>query len=138
MALSRYSPETDIDDSLNINAAKAGLNKLEEYSGYMKENDTYWIASILDPRVKTAWLWKNSTNEANTIITRIKKYLRDSYPTEKKQMQEPILQEKSFESDFLRQYTSTEQILSYWSVFRYSVDITWKSKQRKERTDDNV
>ena len=71
MALS-YSPGTNIDDSLNINAAKAGLSKLEECSGYMKENDTYWIASILDPRVKTAWLWKNS-NEANTIITRIKK-----------------------------------------------------------------
>jgi hypothetical protein len=113
MALSRYSPETNIDDSLNITAAKAGLNKLEEYSGYMKENDTYWIASILDPHVKTTWLWKNSTNEANTIITRIKKYLRDSYPTEKKQTQ---VQEKSFESDFLWQYTSTEQlptILSY-------------------------
>jgi len=42
--------------------------------------------------------------------TRIKKYLRDSYPTEKKQTQEPILQEKSFELDFLRQYTNTETI----------------------------
>jgi hypothetical protein len=39
-------------DSL-IEAAKAGLSKLEEYSGYMKENDAYWIASILDPRAKT-------------------------------------------------------------------------------------
>jgi hypothetical protein len=28
------------DDSL-IEAAKAGLSKLEEYSGYMKENNTY-------------------------------------------------------------------------------------------------
>jgi hypothetical protein len=32
MALSYDSPETNIDDSLNINAAKAGLSKLEEYS----------------------------------------------------------------------------------------------------------
>lgn len=59
-----------------------GLSKLEEYGGYMKENDTFWITSILDPRVRTI------SNEANKIITRIQKYLKDSYPTQNKQTQE--------------------------------------------------
>ena len=103
----------------------------------MKGNDKYWITSILDPRVKTAWLWKNS-NEANTIITHIKKYLRDSYPTEKKQTQEAIFQEKSFESGLLRQYISTETRITNDIVILIGISILCRDclkKQAEERAE---
>ena len=40
----------------------------------MKENDTYQIACVLDPRIKTNQLQKN-ISDPREIISRIKKYL---------------------------------------------------------------
>jgi hypothetical protein len=51
-----------------IDTTKAGLIKFDEYFQYMKENNTYWIACILDPYIKTNWLWGN-ISDANKIIT---------------------------------------------------------------------
>jgi hypothetical protein len=36
-----------------IIVVKARLEVFKEYYSYMKENDIYWIACILDPRIKT-------------------------------------------------------------------------------------
>jgi hypothetical protein len=47
----------------------------------MKENDIYWIACVLDPRIKTKWLLKKIP-EANDIIKRIKTSLKKAYPQE--------------------------------------------------------
>jgi hypothetical protein len=45
----------------------------------MKKNDMYWIACVLDPRVKTNWLKRNHT-DAEQIINRIKSFLKKAYP----------------------------------------------------------
>jgi len=37
-------------------ATKVGLTKFDENFQYMKENNTYWITSVLDPRIKTNWI----------------------------------------------------------------------------------
>ena len=39
-------------DSTLVKAAKYGLEKFNEYNGYIKGNDIYYIASVLDPRIK--------------------------------------------------------------------------------------
>jgi hypothetical protein len=44
-----------IDASL-VAAAKKGYIKFEKYYDEMKENDIYWIACMLNPRIKTKWL----------------------------------------------------------------------------------
>ena len=41
----------------------------------------YWIASVLDPRIKTNWLKKNHP-DTQDIIIRIKKFIKKAYPTE--------------------------------------------------------
>ena len=53
-----------------IDAVKVGLDLFNEYHSFMKSNDIYYLATILDPRVKTKWIKANCTN-ANTIIERI-------------------------------------------------------------------
>jgi hypothetical protein len=46
----------------------------------MKGNDIYYIACVLDPRVKTKWLKRNlSQDEADEIITRIRTFLKATY-----------------------------------------------------------
>jgi hypothetical protein len=64
-----------------IEAAKKGLEIFNKYYLAMKSNDMYWIASILDPRIKTNWLKKNYP-DAQDIIARIKKFIKEAYPTE--------------------------------------------------------
>lgn len=33
-----------------------GMSVIEQYYNYVKDNDIYYIASILGPRIKTKWL----------------------------------------------------------------------------------
>jgi hypothetical protein len=61
-----------------IAAASKGLETFNGYYTAIKENDMYWIACILDPRVKTKWLQKNHQN-ADEIIACIKTFLKDAY-----------------------------------------------------------
>jgi hypothetical protein len=68
-------------DASLIAAAKQGLKKFDEYYVEMKENDIYWIACVLDPRIKTKWLKRNII-EADEIIDRIKTFLKRAYPVE--------------------------------------------------------
>jgi pantothenate kinase len=75
------------DHSL-IKAAKKGLEIFNKYYLAMKSNDMYWIASILDPRIKTNWLKKNHPN-AQDIIARIKKFIKEAYPTKQQLPERP-------------------------------------------------
>lgn len=95
----------DFDTTL-ITAAKAGLEKFDEYYGYMKQNDTYWIASVLDPRIKTKWLKKNLP-DADKIIKRIKTFLKDTYPVQVELLQNHRTQQKKgLDLEFLEEYGS--------------------------------
>ncbi len=90
-----------------VDAAKAGLTKFNEYFQYMKENDTYQIACVLDPRIKTNWLRKN-TSDPREIITRIKKYLKESYPLtmSSKTEEPPQKRKKGLDFELLEEYRS--------------------------------
>jgi hypothetical protein len=68
------------DPSL-IKATQAGLDVFNKYYLAIKSNNIYWIACILDPRIKGNWLKKNHP-DASDIITRIKSYLKEAYQAE--------------------------------------------------------
>ena len=65
----------------NIDAVKVGLDLFNEYYNFIKSNDIYYSATVLDPRVKTKWIKANCAN-ANTIIQRIRKFLKTTYHLE--------------------------------------------------------
>ncbi|KAH8758154.1 hypothetical protein BGZ57DRAFT_1008697 [Hyaloscypha finlandica] len=80
-SITKRRGEYDSYDTSMIIAAKAGLEVFKEYYSYMKENDIYWIACVLDPRIKTKWLLRKIP-EADDIIERIKSSLKKAYPQE--------------------------------------------------------
>ena len=61
-----------------IEAARKGLEIFNKYYLAMKSNDMYWIACVLDPRIKTNWLKKNHP-DAQEILVRIKKFMKEAY-----------------------------------------------------------
>jgi hypothetical protein len=96
------------DPSL-IKAAQAGLDVFNKYYLAMKSNDIYWIAWVLDPRIKGNWLKKNHP-DASDIITRIKSFLKEAYQAEQ-ELPEMAASEsqqvkKDLELDFLEEYGS--------------------------------
>jgi hypothetical protein len=97
------------DPSL-IEATQKGLEKFNEYYAEMKKNDMYWIACVLDPRVKTNWLKRNHM-DAEEIISRIKSFLKEAYPAEETlptmSREEAEKRKSSMEYEFLQEYGAT-------------------------------
>jgi hypothetical protein len=114
-----YKLEVLLDDAISIrgdfkgidqnlaNAAQAGMNKFSEYHDIMKVNQTFYIASLLDPRIKTNWLRKNVPN-ADQIIDDIKTFIKKAYPCEVELPEHPTVPSKkrNLELDFLEEYAS--------------------------------
>ena len=48
----KQKPFSTLDNNL-VHAVKVGIEKLEEYVNIMKDNDIYFLATILDPQIKT-------------------------------------------------------------------------------------
>jgi hypothetical protein len=97
------------DPSL-IEAARKGLEIFNKYYLAMKSNDMYWIACVLDPRIKTNWLKKNHP-DAQEILVRIKKFMKEAYLPEE-QLPERLASDNQqakmdLEFDFLQEYGST-------------------------------
>jgi len=95
-------------DNELVRGCDAGLELFNEYFDYMQQNDIYLIASVLDPRVKTRWIRKNF-NDADEIITRIRKFLKDTYqkeavPTQKKDQSK----HKTLEYEFLQEFEESD------------------------------
>ena len=59
---------------------ESGITKFDDYYKLIKSNDIYFIATILDPRIKTQWIKDHLPDEANTIIERVKTFLKSTYP----------------------------------------------------------
>ena len=57
----KQKPFSTLDNNL-VHAVKVGIEKLEEYVNIMKDNDIYFLATILDPRIKTQWIRDNLEN----------------------------------------------------------------------------
>ena len=49
---------------------KIGLEKFKEYLNIIKGNNIYFLATILDPQIKTKWI-KDNINDTNAVITRL-------------------------------------------------------------------
>ena len=61
-------------------AVEQGLVVLEEYTAKMDDNIIYYVASVLDPQVKTEWLKAHLKDGANSVIQDIRDYLHAEYP----------------------------------------------------------
>ena len=106
------------DDNI-VKAVKVGLLKFEEYNGYMQGNDIYYIAAVLDPRVKTRWLKSNVKNAAQ-IIARIKRFLNATYPPELQlPRRSPLSQHKSLEYLFLQEFETNTTAADDSDIDRY-------------------
>ena len=91
-----------------IKACKKGYEKFEKYFNIMKENDIYFLASTLDPRIKTRIIRKYlPKKEADEMIKRIISFLKATYHQEVELPGPQKLKEyKSLESSFLEEYES--------------------------------
>jgi hAT family C-terminal dimerisation region len=74
----------------------------------MKDNDIYYIASVLDPRVKTRVIQKYVPNP-DEVIERIQKFLKATYRVEPElpPQRNEASTHKSLEYEFLEEYEST-------------------------------
>ena len=112
-----YKLETLLDDAIHkrgdfegidqglANAAIVGKKKFDIYHDLMKANLTFYLAAVLDPRIKTNWIKKNVTN-ADLVIDDIKKFIKKAYPPEVKLPEHPTapLKKTNLELDFLEEY----------------------------------
>ncbi len=55
--------------------------KFKEYQELMVDNDIYYLATILDPRIKIQWI-KDNIEDVEKIIDRIRTFLKVIYPPE--------------------------------------------------------
>jgi hypothetical protein len=67
-----------IDDGL-VSAVKKGIETFNKYYGLIEEHDLYYIATVLDPRIKTKWIEENVQNPTE-VINRIRTFLKATYP----------------------------------------------------------
>ena len=63
----------------------------------MDNNITYYIASILDPRIKGAWIKKQHDN-GNNKLEEVRTTIRKLYPA-KGQVQDPVASSLSVDND---------------------------------------
>ncbi|EED12102.1 hypothetical protein TSTA_001730 [Talaromyces stipitatus ATCC 10500] len=63
------------------NAVEGGIRKMDKFTKKMDSNIIYYMAAILDPRVKTSFIQAQmSKSDADVIISNIHKYLKKQYP----------------------------------------------------------
>ncbi|KAJ5460928.1 uncharacterized protein N7458_002480 [Penicillium daleae] len=94
------------------------ISLLEQYHNYVKDNDIYYIASLLDPRIKTKWL--KTLPDGEKIIDRIKAFLKGPYPAPKQPgSTAPGTSYKSFEYRFLEDFQPTQYNVAKSYIDRY-------------------
>ena len=67
-----------INEKIRLAVCK-GLEVLEEYTAKIDSNIIYYIASILDPRIKTVQLREHLKEDADTVIDNIRTTLKKDY-----------------------------------------------------------
>lgn len=74
----RQGEYAQIDNGL-VQAVKAGRDVFDKYYSYMLQSDIFFIATVLDPRIKTKWI-RDNVNKPDEVIDRIRAHLKASYP----------------------------------------------------------
>jgi hypothetical protein len=107
---------TQFDKNL-IDAVKVGLDLFNEYHSFMKSNNIYYLATILDPRIKTKWIKANCAN-SNTIIEQIRKFLKTTYHLEVElpNLQSPNKQ-KSLQYSLLEEFQSETSMADISDIY---------------------
>ena len=67
-----------IDDSL-VEVVKQGKETFKKHYSYLEDHDFYYLATVLDPRIKTRWI-KENIETPDEVIDRIRKLLKATYP----------------------------------------------------------
>jgi hypothetical protein len=126
----------NIDKEL-VEACKKGLEKFKWYYSDMREHDFYFIASVLDPQVKTRWL-KDNVKSANQIIERIKTFLKAIYTLEVEETlpKRSRSQHKSLEYKMLVEYESQPQELIENDINKYfdSPTVKFTLNEKEDQT----
>ena len=95
-----------------------GITLLEHYHDCIKDNDIYYIASVLDPRIKTKWL--KTLPDGERIIDRIRAFLKKAYPTPKQPISTaPNTIYTSFEYRFLEAFQPTQYHVAESDIDQY-------------------
>jgi hypothetical protein len=119
-----------------VHAVEAGLQLFKEYLGFMKNNDIYFLATILDPRIKTKWI-KDHIDDADEVITRLRQFLKNTYSHE---VELPSADDdtlyKSLEYRFLKPYATDTSMDDEHDIDRYldSPRIKHKPKAKEDQT----
>lgn len=92
-----------------IKAVEVGYEKFKKYFEQMKELDIYMIGSVLDPRIKSRIIKKYLPDDAEAILTRIKKFLKETYQPEQNLPihKSPDSKSKNLEYSFLEEFESS-------------------------------
>ncbi|EED20921.1 conserved hypothetical protein [Talaromyces stipitatus ATCC 10500] len=94
------------------------ISLLERYYDYVKCNDIYYIASILDPQIKTKWL--KMLPDGEKIIVRIRAFLKKAYPAQKKPISTALSANyKSLEYRFLEAFQPIQYNISESDIDQY-------------------
>jgi len=100
----------------------------------MKGNDIYFLATMLDPRIKTKWVEDYVENPAK-VIARLRTFLKDSYYHE---LELPSADEdalyKSLEYRFLKPYATDTDVDEEHNIDRYLDSPRVKHKPVTART----
>lgn len=95
-----------------------GITLLEHYHDCVKDNDIYYIASVLDPRIKTKWL--KTLPDGERIIDRIRAFLKKAYPTPKQPISTALnTGYKSFEYRFLEAFQPAQYHVAESDIDQY-------------------
>jgi hypothetical protein len=94
------------------------ITLLEHYYDCIKDNDIYYIASVLDPRIKTKWL--KTLPDGESIIDRIRAFLKKAYPAPKQPVSTALNKSyKSFEYRFLEAFQPTQYNVTESDIDQY-------------------
>jgi hypothetical protein len=106
-ASKKQAPFERLDHTIT-SAVEAGIDKFKEYFDAMKVVDLYFLATILDPRIKTAWI-RDNLDDAEEVIDRIRNFLKQTYTCEQElpTRDQDATVEKGIEYRFLEPYADT-------------------------------
>jgi hypothetical protein len=64
-------------------AIEAGVHKMDKFTKMMDANILYYVAAILDPRIKTSFIKAQmSEPDAHLVISQVREFLKKEYPFE--------------------------------------------------------
>jgi hypothetical protein len=111
------------------------LKLFRKYFSLIKNNDIYFLATILDPRIKTKWI-KDYIKNLIKIITHLRTFFKDFYyhELELSSADEDILY-KSLEYRFLKPYATNTDVNKEHDIDRYFnfLRVKYKPKPKKNQ-----